>query len=237
MKQTNFIENIWAKKILFFLTFFIVFTLSYLLLVAIDFVPETSSDSKATEVLNISDEFALPYAETVATTSNVVDPEIEYLGGTTTAIEIDITDVLPEAIYIEKLDKVVQVSNPTSRAIQDLDNALLTGAVRHPDSATLAQDGSVFILGHSSYLPNILNRNFQAFNGIQHLEWGDTIEVSSRNQVFVYQVDKVYKASANELVVPIAGDKKRLTIATCNSFGSTDDRFIVEATQVSVRAL
>ena len=131
----------------------------------------------------------------------------------------------------------MQVSNPPSRAIHDLDNALLNGAVRHPDSATLAQDGNVFILGHSSYLPNILNRNFQAFNGIQYLEWGDTIEVSSRNQVFVYKVDKVYKANASELVVPIAGDEKRLTIATCNSFGSTDDRFIVEATQVSVRAL
>jgi len=32
------------------------------------------------------------------------------------------------------------------------------------------------------------------------------------------------------VTVPIADTGQMLTIATCNSFGSTDDRYIVEAT-------
>ena len=118
-----------------------------------------------------------------------------------------------------------------------MDTALLEGAVRHPDSAKLAQNGNVFILGHSSYLPTVINKNFQAFNGIQELAWGDTIEVSSGSHVYVYEVEKVFKAQASDLTVPIAGEERRLTLATCNSFGSTDDRFIVEAREIEVRSL
>ena len=127
--------------------------------------------------------------------------------------------------------------NPESRAVADLDAALLSGVVRHPDSAKLAQNGNVFILGHSSYLPTVMNKNFQAFNGIQQLAWGDTIEVSSGGKVHVFEVEKVFKAQASDLTVPIAGDERRLTLATCNSFGSTDDRFIVEAREIEVRSL
>jgi len=98
-------------------------------------------------------------------------------------------------------------------------------------------DGNVFILGHSSHLPNVFNKNFQAFNDIEKLEWGDVIEVSASGQVHVYQVDKVYKANAQDTTVPISGTGHRLTLATCNSFGSVDDRFIVEAKRVEVRTL
>jgi LPXTG-site transpeptidase (sortase) family protein len=143
--------------------------------------------------------------------------------------------VLPTTLYIERLEKTITVLNPRSRTIADLDEALLSGVVRHPDSAHLMQDGNVFILGHSSYLPNVFNENFQAFNGIQNLKWGDTIEVSSGDKTFVYRVEKVFQARAQEVVVPIAGDERLLTLATCNSFGSTDDRYIVEARQVEVR--
>ena len=67
--------------------------------------------------------------------------------------------------------------------------------------------------------------------------WGDTIEVRSDGEVFVYRVEKVFKARAQDVTVPIAGDDKLLTIATCNSFGSTDDRYIVEARQIDTKVL
>ena len=140
----------------------------------------------------------------------------------------------PLSITIPAIDKTVAVLNPTSRLVADLDAALLEGVVRHPDSATLEQNGTVFILGHSSYLPAVRNKNFQAFNGIQDLKWGDTITISSTDGDYVYRVDKVYRAKAGEVVVPIAGPKQRLYLATCNSFGSTDDRYIVEADLVEV---
>jgi len=101
----------------------------------------------------------------------------------------------------------------------------------------LAQEGNVFILGHSSYLPNVFNQNFQAFNGIQDLEWGDVIEVTSADTVYEYRVEKVYRARAQDVTVPIAGTGNMLTLATCNSFGSVDDRYVVEANQTGSRAI
>jgi LPXTG-site transpeptidase (sortase) family protein len=145
--------------------------------------------------------------------------------------------VLPTSMYIKKLDRTIPILNPSSRAVSDLDTALLEGVVRHPDSAHMAQDGNVFILGHSSYLPSVMNKNFQAFNGIQDLAWGDKIEVTSDNHVLIYEVEKVYKASAEDVTVPVSGTGPRLTLATCNSFGGKDDRFIVEAKRIEVRAL
>ncbi|MEN9920565.1 MAG: hypothetical protein RL538_458 [Candidatus Parcubacteria bacterium] len=216
----SLIEHIWQKKWSFFGTFFIVFLISYLLLVAIDFVPET------------------PKNEEIKTEEPAVAVVEESLEAKFT-IPMDVTHdpVLPSSVYIKKLDKTIPVLNPDSREVADLDAALLSGAVRHPDSADLAEDGNVFVLGHSSHLPNVINKNFQAFNGIEDLEWGDTIEVTSEGYLHIYEVEKVYKANAKDTTVPIAGTGPRLTLATCNSFGSTDDRFIVEARRVEVRPL
>jgi len=55
--------------------------------------------------------------------------------------------------------------------------------------------------------------------------------------VYEYRVEKVYRAEAKDVTVPIAGHGRTLTLATCNSFGSVDDRYIVEAKQVGVRQL
>ena len=53
----------------------------------------------------------------------------------------------------------------------------------------------------------------------------------------MYRVDRVYRAKADEVTVPIAGDVKRLVLATCNSFGKIDDRYIVESDLVEVKKL
>jgi len=221
--KSSFIQAIWSRKFTFLFVYFLIFLFSYLLLVAIDFIPEPISE----------DSEEVTFVEEVVSTTPVLQTEVIQA-----EVEIEeVAIVLPTEIYIERLDKTLDVLNPTSRTIADLDSALLDGVVRHPDSAHLAQDGNVFILGHSSYLPNVFNENFQAFNGIQNLEWGDTIEVRSDGEVFVYRVEKVFKARAQDVTVPIAGDDKLLTIATCNSFGSTDDRYIVEARQIDTKVL
>jgi LPXTG-site transpeptidase (sortase) family protein len=227
MFQTIF-DKISEQKGTFFGTFFVVFLISYLFLVAIDFVPERENvggiESVQMDVADTSN------TELATTTAPVKDAFSYSLGATH-------DPVMPESVYIKRLDKRVRVSNPTSNTVGALDAALLDGVVRHPDSADLAEDGNVFILGHSSYLPNVVNKNFQAFNGIQNLEWGDIIEVTSAGYVHIYEVEKVYKASAVDATVAIEGTGPRLTLATCNSFGSKDDRFIVEAKRVEVRPL
>lgn len=229
--MNEILQNIWERKFAFFSAFFVVLTFSYMVLVAIDFVPETPVEGG--EIENLNDNATTTRKnDSVPKSSEVSDVESEI-----DSAMVETVYELPLSIKINKFDKTIKVANPTSRAIADLDTALLDGVVRHPDSAALAQTGNVFILGHSSYLPTVFNKNFQAFNGIQDLQWGDIIEVSSADNVYEYRVEKVYRAKAQDVTVPIAGTEKKLTLATCNSFGSTDDRYIVEAEQINVRRI
>ena len=224
-------DRIWERKFSFLGMFFLIFTLTYMVFVAFDFLPEAPQVDEKSEKIQVEEEVSLEDEQEYV---EVVEEEVYESGS---GSNDSIPAVFPVSININKLGKVVDVLNPESRTIADLDAALLSGVVRHPDSATLGQEGNVFILGHSSYLPNVFNKNFQAFNGIQDLEWGDIIEVSSDDQIFEYRVEKVYRAKADDVTVPIAGSEKKLTLATCNSFGSVDDRYIVEAKQIGVKTI
>jgi len=227
--MNTFLQHVWSNKFAFLITFFLVFSFTYVVFVAFDFLPEEHEQAELKPQQEVS--ATLPETtETTETTEITQEVEVEPVVQEQVAI-------YPTSINIAKLDKTIAVMNPVSRTIADLDAALLEGAVRHPDSATLAQDGNVFLLGHSSYLPNVFNKNFQAFNGIQNLEWGDIIELETADAIYEYRVEKVYRARAQDVTVPIAGTGKMLTMATCNSFGSIDDRFIVEAKQVNTRTI
>jgi len=237
MNWQQITEAVLQQKTRFITTFFFVFLAMYIFLFIVDFLPEAPAEQTAPEAA----------VELTETERDQMSDKTDILQSVSeTPINIEVTEEpqpvtqaapqdLPVSMYIEKLDRTIDVLNPQSRTIADLDTALLDGVVRHPDSAAPNQNGNVFILGHSSYLPNVLNRNFQAFNGIQNLEWGDTITLTSEGSVYTYRVERVYKAKASEVTVPIAGAEKLLTLATCNSFGSTDDRHIVEAKQISVK--
>lgn len=227
--MNTFLHHVWKNKFAFFITFFIVFLFTYIVFVALDFLPEEpGQDQGESDSSEVSENPVIDTAQ---------EEISEIIIDTTLAASNRGEAALPLSISIEKLNKTIAVLNPTSRTIADLDAALLDGVVRHPDSATLAQEGNVFILGHSSYLPNVFNKNFQAFNGIQNLEWGDMIEVTTADAVYQYRVEKVFRAEAQDVTVPIANTGNMLTLATCNSFGSINDRYIVEAKQIGSRTI
>ena len=207
-----------VRKVPFVLVFFFVVLATYAVLFGIDFIPE-------------------PVAAPKTTTEQSKEVEKPTVQAPVAAVKKEIAPV-PLKIKFDSLNnKVVTVSNPTSRVVADLDTALLAGAVRHPDSADFAHPGNIFILGHSSYLPTVFNKNFQAFNGIQNLVWGDTIRLYSADTEYIYRVQKVYKAKASDVVVPQTPGKAQLTLATCNSFATKNDRFIVEAALIDSKPL
>ena len=223
--QTKEIEILFREKTKFTFVFALTFLLSFAFLTWLDFVPEPVKGEKVnkdeTTLVVVSDDSEAKNSDTDINTTK----------------EENYTGLLPEKITFDTLDKTVSILNPVSKSVGDLDHALLSGVVRHPDSATLGQEGTVFILGHSSYLPHVINPNFQAFNDIQKLKWGDVITLEADSKAFIYRVDKVYKAKATDTTVPIASQEKRLILATCNSFGTVDDRYIVEANFVEVRKI
>ena len=83
----------------------------------------------------------------------------------------------------------------------------------------------------------MLNKSFQAFNGIQKLKWGDTIRLHSGDMEYTYIVEEVFEAPASAVIVPFTPGESRLTLATCNSFGSKEDRFVVEAHLIEKKPL
>ena len=139
------------------------------------------------------------------------------------------TAAKPKRIIIDKLDINIEVLNPDTLDISALDEALLSGVVRYPSSADFVKNGNIVIFGHSSYLPNVINRNFQAFNGVQNLTWGDRIQLQSADTEYYYRVDKIYQVKASQAVIDNQRSDSTLTIITCNNFASTDDRYVVEA--------
>lgn len=213
--QEGLFTRILERKTPFLAVFFVVFIATYGFFVVIDFVPETPGEDT-------------PRTESVTQEQHTDNEQPRMQAG---------NDPYPVSIFIDALNREVPVRNPQSRAIADLDAALLQGVVRHPDSATLAQDGNVFLFGHSSSLPAIRNQNFKAFNDIQTLSWGDTVRVRSGDAEYTYRVTRVYQVRASEAEIMLDHSAAKLTLVTCNSFGSKDDRFVVEAELADVRML
>ena len=139
---------------------------------------------------------------------------------------------LPERIEIPSIKLKVNVANPNSTDVATLDAALHTGAVRYPLSAKLGEDGNVIAFGHSSYLPVVNNPAYKAFNEIQKLKVGERIMVVGTDNTFVYVVETVNSANAGTDAIPLTVTGKMLTLATCDSFGTKSDRFVVTASFV-----
>ena len=216
-EKTENSGNTLKDRVVFFFVVMGVITLTYGFLYAVDFLPEKKE---------VADEALSP-----------VEPKQEEVIEDVTEDTTESVDPLPRKIIFDSLDREVVILNPESKVASVLDTALLQGVVRHPDSADFAEKGTIFLLGHSSYLPVVRNKSFQAFNGIQKMKWGDTIRVQSTDTEYVYSVDRVYQAKASDASVAIQYETAKLTLATCNSFGAKEDRYILEATLVETRPL
>ena len=212
MKSASTLE----RKVTFFFVAVGAISLTYGFLYLVDFLPEkpTETDSEAVIATTTPNTGAFP---------EIGDPIV--------------SSTLPVKIIFDSLGREVTVLNPESADVAALDAALLNGVVRHPDSADFENTGTMFLLGHSSHLPVVHNKNFQAFNDIEKLGWGDTIRVQSEDTEYVYRVDKVSQAKASDAEVPLQFNTPRITLVTCNSFGSKEDRYIVEAYLVDTRPL
>ncbi|MEK7515837.1 MAG: sortase [Patescibacteria group bacterium] len=137
---------------------------------------------------------------------------------------------LPVRIEITKINLSADVTNPTTTNIKTLDEELLKGAVRYPTSAKLGETGNVVLFGHSSYLPVVNNRAYKTFNDIQKLVAGDVVTVYSSDTAYTYRVRSVAKENAdNNTAIPLTVSGRVLTLVTCNSFATKQDRFVVAA--------
>lgn len=200
------IDRVWGNMGTFFATFVLVTFFSYGILYVVDFIPEAPIEAGAS-----------------TTASIVSNGRSGQVAG----------DNVPHLLIIDKLDKTVPINNPQGADVKTLDESLLTGAVRYPGGADMVEKGTMFLFGHSSHLAVVHNKNFRAFNDIENLEWGDIVRVRSNDTENVYRVQKVYEKKASDTEFVLERTSQKLIMVTCNTFGSKDDRFVVEAVLIS----
>lgn len=140
--------------------------------------------------------------------------------------------ILPVRIEISAIDLDLAVQNPSTRDVEALDALLTSGPARYVDSAKLAEKGNVIIFAHSSHLPIVHNKMYQAFNNVPDLQAGDSITlVGEDGKRYLYSVTSVAKADVNDGAYidlsPSLG--KKLTLVTCDTLTSKSARYILEA--------
>lgn len=147
-------------------------------------------------------------------------------------VPADAVGQMPKRIEIPKVGIEAAVNNPASTDLAVLDDALLSGTVRYPTSATLGEKGNVVIFGHSSRLPVVHNQAFKAFNDIEKLVEGDAIIVYGEDYRYVYAVETVEQKDADTDLIPLAVEGSKLTLSTCDTFRAKSARFVVTATLI-----
>src|SRR5204863_10185400 len=105
------------------------------------------------------------------------------------------------------------------------------GPARYSGSATLGEVGNMVIFAHSSHLPIVHNKMFQAFNNVPNAKAGDSVTVTGTDgRTYLYRVVSVARADANDATIdlsPTAGTK--LTLVTCDTLTSKSARYVLTA--------
>lgn len=192
----------------------------------VDFVPEAPEVANNTKPVNVTVNKTTTIAE--VTKAQPVQ-NVNLIAGPTPAVMQATTGLKPTRVVIPKVGVDTPVSNPTSKSLAALDDALLTGAVRYPGTAFLNEEGSVVIFGHQSYLPVVHNKAFKAFNDIQNLVAGDVISVYAGNVEYRYAVRSVTLVTTDAGSIALDTHGQTLTLVTCNSLGSKEERNIIKA--------
>ena len=143
----------------------------------------------------------------------------------------------PTEIKIPSVGIDLPVQNPTTTDVGALDALLNKGPAHYVNSADLGQSGNILIFAHSSHLPIVTNKMFQAFNQIPNVDPGASIEIDgSDGKAYLYSVDSVVKATTDDgtTIDLSASQGQKLTLVTCDTLTGTSARFILTADYVGV---
>ena len=141
---------------------------------------------------------------------------------------------LPERLVIDSLNIDLNVVNPNTTDVNELDKELLKSVVRYPTSGMLGETNkNIVIFGHSARIPTFRGM-YRAFNDIEYLNEGEVITLVGGGREYSYRVSRVYKSSAETGEIVLGTNNNKLTLVTCDGFGKKTDRWIVEADFIGV---
>lgn len=236
--KKDFLKN---EKILFWTQAGGAFLLSIFLLAIFGLLPKnlipqeytTTSSQKIKEKINYSTDTSISDPNSLKEVTYVRDREGRILRSEDNS-ELVVSDnnsttlSKPSRILIPSVGIDSIVLQPQSPMIDVLDSALQKGAVYYPGSGFI-EKGNIFLFGHSSGLPVVVNQAYKTFNNIQKTNVGDEIFLYADGQKYTYVIEKVYQADSESSFIDLSRSGRRLTISTCNSFGKKTDRWVVDA--------
>ncbi len=239
MQEMNPFQAIIARPLEAALIFLGVFFLLAVFLNVIDFFPEpVGSHSKVSETKTVAQAALIAAPAASQNVTPVSEPKAASLPAvrTQTLAAVGVanptsasTSGLPTRLVISKIGIDTPIMHPTKTDIASLDAALLSGAALYPGSALPSTEGSVLIFGHQSYLPVVRNKAFKALNDVQKLVAGDTAVVFVGDTQYTYRVRTVTLTTVATGEIPLETAGHTLTLVTCNSLGSKEERYIIKA--------
>ena len=222
-KNKTFWKEIFSRnEILFGATFLIVFLITFILLYAIGLIPKeflAGTNDKKTIVDTIQDD---TFQKIGLNTNTESIP--------TSTSHIPVED--PIKIEAPSIGLNFKIVNPQSTDYITLDNALVSGVVHYPGSGS-AEEGNMFLFGHSTGYKYVNNPAYKVFNNIHNLHTDDQIYIYTANKKYTYKVISVELVDSRQALVDFSNNTHMLTLSTCNSFGQKTDRYVVEASFVS----
>jgi LPXTG-site transpeptidase (sortase) family protein len=170
-----------------------------------------------------------------ASGSSLALSNLPTLGDTDASVQSAEATALPSHISAPSIGLDLPIQNPATTDVNALDALLQNGPARYALSAKLGEDGNVVIFAHSSHLPIVHNKMYQAFNRVPELQEGDTIMLTGDQKTYMYSVISVSKADTSNGTIDLSKSQgKRLTLVTCDTVTGKTARFVLQATFIGV---
>lgn len=118
---------------------------------------------------------------------------------------------------------------PAGNDFETLNRSLASGVVHYPGSTLPGEVGNILLFGHSSRLPAVRNPAYAAFNRLADLAIGDIVRIRHGGAEHWYRVTSSRIQAADDARIALDHTGRRLTLATCTTFGSRENRFVIEA--------
>lgn len=213
----------------FFATTIVIFFLALSAADSIGFVPNYLDESSVEAAASGADTNTLPLSD-LPELGQEITPHIDEPSPDTSTPRGK--TVVPTHIRVDAINLDLAVQNPATRDIATLDALLTNGPARYVDSAKLGSPGNIILFAHSSHLPIVHNKMFQAFNRIPELKTGDTIALTGEDDTtYLYSVQgPAVKADAGNTTIDLSSTgSAKLTLVTCDTLTGKSARFVLTA--------
>lgn len=140
----------------------------------------------------------------------------------------------PAHLYIPTINVSAPIVTDTKTYNQpQVQLALRRGVVQYGYSADPGQKGNIVIVGHSSGLLWAPGNYKFVFTLLNKVAKNDRIFIDFKGQRYIYRVDSTEVIAPTNISVLQPTDQPRLTLITCTPVGTSKNRLVVFARQVS----